>query len=246
MGSSVFETNDLSFCYGSTKALNNISTNVKLNEGIVVLLGRNGSGKSTLLRLMAGCIKPTNGNLRIDPSPQYVQYIGQYPVILPHLTARENAQFFKKIAHWRDRYSDKIFEETTNELNISEVLDQDGLSGGERRLIELLRAVTVKPEVLLLDEPFGSLDIDRRKHVYNFLVQYCHREGCVAVVATHMPLEVVPHSNLVIGLIGPKPTEHIELYDKEGTNSPPPSTEMQKLITGETTAADRITEARYE
>lgn len=156
--------------YGRRKVVDNVS--VEVFEGEVVgLLGPNGAGKTTTFYCIVGLVKADEGKVfigeeEITNDPTYVRarkgisYLPQEPSIFRKLTVEEN---IRAILEMYD-YSEKEIEERTNWLlnrfNIYALRKQKAasLSGGERRRLEIARALTINPKFLLLDEPFAGID----------------------------------------------------------------------------------------
>ena len=156
--------------YGRRKVVDNVS--VEVFEGEVVgLLGPNGAGKTTTFYCIVGLVKADEGKVfigeeEITNDPTYVRarkgisYLPQEPSIFRKLTVEEN---IKAILEMYD-YSEREIEERTNWLlnrfNIYALRKQKAasLSGGERRRLEIARALTINPKFLLLDEPFAGID----------------------------------------------------------------------------------------
>ena len=156
--------------YGRRKVVDNVS--VEVFEGEVVgLLGPNGAGKTTTFYCIVGLVKADEGKVfigeeEITNDPTYVRarkgisYLPQEPSIFRKLTVEEN---IRAILEMYD-YSEREIEERTNWLlnrfNIYALRKQKAasLSGGERRRLEIARALTINPKFLLLDEPFAGID----------------------------------------------------------------------------------------
>ena len=156
--------------YGRRKVVDNV--NVEVFEGEVVgLLGPNGAGKTTTFYCIVGLVKADGGKVfigeeEITNDPTYVRarkgisYLPQEPSIFRKLTVEEN---IRAILEMYD-YSEREIEERTNWLlnrfNIYALRKQKAasLSGGERRRLEIARALTINPKFLLLDEPFAGID----------------------------------------------------------------------------------------
>jgi NitT/TauT family transport system ATP-binding protein len=150
---------------GQQTVLENVSLEVKPGE-VVALLGRSGSGKSTLLRILAGLIDPSQGtvlrmgNPLIGPNPD-VAMVFQSFALLPWLTVEENAEL-GLLARGVDR--DEAKGEALRALDMVGLEGFEGaypkeLSGGMRQRVGFARAFVIKPDVLMMDEPFSALDV---------------------------------------------------------------------------------------
>ncbi len=164
----LIEVESLSKAYGLLPVLRAVSFGVARGETIM-LLGQNGSGKSTLLRLLAGLSKPTAGLIRIGgwQLPQeamqvrrQIGLVSHQPLLYGNLSARENLDFFGKLYGMaKDERGDRIAAlfERVGLAKRADSLTRD-FSRGMRQRLSIARALLHQPEILLLDEPFSSLD----------------------------------------------------------------------------------------
>jgi ABC-type nitrate/sulfonate/bicarbonate transport system ATPase subunit len=185
---------NLSYHWHNRHVFEKLNYKVKLPAGLVLLLGRNGVGKTTLLRLIAGALRPSEGIVEMRPRPSYMQLVTQEPIMFPHMNNVDNARFFKNTAYWKERFDSDIFDECVEELGISHILSQYGSSGGESRAVEVTRSLATRPEILLMDEPFGRWDVDRRHTAFRFIDRLTVRIGTLCLVASHLPGEAWPHA----------------------------------------------------
>jgi molybdate/tungstate transport system ATP-binding protein len=142
-----------------------------------VVIGPAGSGKTTLLEVIAGLLPPTRGTVhlssvdmhRIPPEQRDIGLVYQHAFLFPHLSVRENIAYGAASAQSMD--------EATERLGVTPLLAREvrGLSGGERQLVALARALARRPRLLLLDEPFSALD-PRRRALVRREVRALHRE----------------------------------------------------------------------
>ena len=176
---SKIKVEELSVYYGKTRALNNINLTINDNE-FVAFVGQNGSGKSTLLKSMLGLIEPTNGKITItngatEPTIGYVPQFSSFDKTFP-ISVREVVLMgaIKGKVSFLFRYSNKD-KERANEmmklLNIYEFRKRhiSQLSGGQLQRVLIARALMCNPDIILLDEPTASLDVDAKKHIYEIL-----------------------------------------------------------------------------
>lgn len=155
--------------YSGRLVVGGVSINV--NEGEVVgLLGPNGAGKTTSFYMIVGLIKPDSGKVEIDDKeitslPVYeraragIGYLPQEASVFRNLTVRENINLVWEETG-RKKIADKLTDELLEQFKITHIADTKGyaLSGGERRRVEIARALTLKPKFILLDEPFSGID----------------------------------------------------------------------------------------
>ncbi len=178
---------------GETTALYDLNLTVKKGE-ILAVLGPSGCGKTTSLRLIAGFIRPDNGEIFIDgervagktrfvpPEKRGVGMVFQEHALFPHLTARANVSFglHKKSPALQVDYLLKL-------VGLDHLADRypHELSGGERQRVALARALATKPILVLLDEPFSNLDADRRTRIREEVRAILKTTGSTAIFVTH-------------------------------------------------------------
>lgn len=156
-------------------------------SGYGVVIGPAGSGKTTLLEAIAGVVPTRGGEVHLagrrvtstTPDERDVGLVYQHGYLFPHLSVQENLGYGAR--------DTTVVEELVNRLDIGHLRDRDvrSLSGGERQLVSLARALAYRPSVLLLDEPFSALD-PRRRGKTRREVRALHREwGFTALQVTH-------------------------------------------------------------
>ena len=168
MGS--LEIRDLVKYYGRWKVVDGVSLNVKQGE-VVGLLGPNGAGKTTTFYMIVGLLRPSSGGIllngeEITRTPMHtrarmgVGYLSQEASIFRKLTVRQNIEAVLETLGLAKAERKKRLSEHLEELDISHLADRKGynLSGGERRRVEITRALVTSPSYILLDEPFVGID----------------------------------------------------------------------------------------
>lgn len=175
----------------ATRVLDGIS--FRLDSGqFVALLGSSGSGKSTLMRLVAGLERPTSGSLTLDgtlirgPGSERGMVFQSYS-LYPWLTAAQNVAFGLELQRLSRA---EIRERTAFYLDVVGLADAAGrlpreLSGGMQQRVAIARALAAQPRLLLLDEPFGALDLQIRESMQQFLFQLWQRTGLSVLLITH-------------------------------------------------------------
>jgi lipopolysaccharide export system ATP-binding protein len=161
---------DLVKQYKGRTFVRGVSFNVDQGE-IVGLLGPNGAGKTTTFYMVTGLIRPTKGTVLLDQEPVTrwpmfrrakagIGYLPQEPSVFRKLTVRDNLRLVLELAGRSKKEQDDKIDQLAEELHITKYLDRLGnvLSGGERRRVEIARALATEPKFILLDEPFTGID----------------------------------------------------------------------------------------
>jgi len=156
--------------YGGRRVVNSVAINVKRGE-VVGLLGPNGAGKTTTFYMITGIIKPDEGKIIFDKQditkmPLHMRarygigYLSQEPSIFRKLTVQENIMAVLETLGFSPRERKRRCEELLNELKITHLKTHKAytLSGGEKRRVEITRALVTNPLFILLDEPFSGID----------------------------------------------------------------------------------------
>lgn len=167
---SILETRNLIKRYGPRTVVDGVSLQVTTGA-VVGLLGPNGAGKTTTFYSIAGFIRPDRGsvilagevitNLPIHKRAlRGISYLAQEPSVFKKLTVEENVRIVLEPLGLSKREIDNRIDELLSELNIEYLRNNKGhaLSGGERRRVEIMRALSTRPKFILLDEPFAGID----------------------------------------------------------------------------------------
>lgn len=200
----LLEIQDLKKKYKNVWALNGVSYKF-LAENQYVLKGSSGSGKSTLLYLLGGLDRPTEGRIWIEGRDlfklndeelsayrnQFIGFIFQFHFLLSSMNCWDNIQLPAKIAGKKldQAFKDKIGGLAEN-LGVSHCLQKFPyeLSGGEQQRVNIIRALSLNPRLLLCDEPTGNLDSKNSEIVVNLLQQLAREHRATLLVVTHDPL----------------------------------------------------------
>jgi lipopolysaccharide export system ATP-binding protein len=161
---------DLERYYGHWKVVDKVSITVERGQ-VVGLLGPNGAGKTTTFYLIVGLLRADGGRIEVDERditrlPMHerarigIGYLAQEPSIFRRLTVRENILAILETLRIGSKERARRLDQLLEELNIAHLADRKGynLSGGERRRVEITRALVTQPGYLLLDEPFVGID----------------------------------------------------------------------------------------
>jgi sulfate transport system ATP-binding protein len=221
---------DIRKTYGSFAALKGVNLNVEPGE-LLALLGPSGSGKTTLLRIIAGLETPDAGTILFDgrdartdgTRERRVGFVFQHYALFRHMSVLENVAFGMRIAPRGARQSDAAIRARVRDLLALVQLDgmasryPDQLSGGQRQRVALARALAVEPRVLLLDEPFGSLDAKVRKELRRWLRKLHDGIHVTSIFVTHDQDEALEVADRVV-VMSQGEIEQIgtseEVYDK--------------------------------
>lgn len=204
----IIELKGIKKCFaGNEPVVEDINLTVKRGE-FVTLLGPSGCGKTTTLRMIAGFETPTEGEILlngedISKKPPYMRSINtvfQRYALFPHLNVYENIAFGLKM---KKINKDKIVEKVEKVLD---VVDMEGfekrkistLSGGQQQRIAIARAIVNEPEILLLDEPLGALDLKMRKEMQLELKLMHESLGITFIYVTHDQEEALTMSDKVV------------------------------------------------
>lgn len=191
----ILSVNTVSKHYGKLCAVNQVS--FQLGSGFHALLGPNGAGKSTLFQLLTGLFAPDQGDIHLNgisirrELPQALAQMGvvfQQPALDLDLSVQANLDFYGRLhgmnkANIRTRSHDAL-----TQLEIAEVATTPcrHLSGGNRRKVELARALLTEPKLLLMDEATVGLDPASRATLLSYVQRLCREQGLSVLWATHL------------------------------------------------------------
>lgn len=199
--------NHLSAAYDGKTIINNLSLHASPGQ-LTTCLGPSGAGKSTLLKTIAGLHPLKGGHISlkgrlVDSQPaehRGMVYLSQEPSLFPHMTVYQNMAFGMKL----QKHSKTAIREKITEL--MSILGLQGLdkrkpytlSGGQRQRVAMGRALAIQPQVLLLDEPFSSLDLDLRQTLGHLIRRICDHYKVIILMVTHDPKEALALSDQIL------------------------------------------------
>ncbi len=199
------EINNLKKSFGHTPVLNGISFGLAERQTLAIL-GRSGCGKTTLLKIIAGLLEPSPAeselgqvilqqqNISTQPPQQRgIVYLYQEALLFPHLNVFENVAFGLRLRKQPNTDVKNRVEAMLVDLGLTEHTRKmpTELSGGQKQRVAFGRALIVQPKLLLLDEPFGALDVETRGAMQVFYKRIAAEQGITSVFVTHDLKEAV-------------------------------------------------------
>ena len=207
MAECIIELRNVSKDYDGTEALKDINLKIYRNE-FVTLLGPSGCGKTTTLRIIGGFEQPTTGevifnNTNINHLPPYkrrVNTVFQRYALFPHMNVYENIAFGLRIKKLDEEVIEQKVKNMLKMVNLEgyEERKVDSLSGGQQQRVAIARALVNEPDVLLLDEPLGALDLKLRQDMQLELKHMQKALGITFVYVTHDQEEALTMSDTIV------------------------------------------------
>ncbi len=206
---------------GTTKAIKDISMQAEKGS-IITLVGPSGCGKSTLLSILADIDKQTSGVI-IKAENTVVGYMLQQDALFPWLTIYENAILGLKIKKIATKENKKYVKRLLQEYKLGDFLNAypKELSGGMRQRVALIRTLALRPDILLLDEPFSALDYQSRLKISDDVYKIIKKENITAILVSHDISEAISMSDKVI-VLTKRPCEIKNIYNISLTNKSTP------------------------
>jgi sulfate transport system ATP-binding protein len=205
------EIKNITKTFGTFQALKGVDLKVESGE-LIALLGPSGSGKTTLLRIIAGLETPDGGEVHFhgenatdrQARERGIGFVFQHYALFRHMTVFENIAFGLRVKPKEQRPSEERIRARVEELLKLIQLEwiakrfPSELSGGQRQRVALARALAVEPRVLLLDEPFGSLDAKVRKELRTWLRRFHDDLGITTLFVTHDQEEALEVADRIV------------------------------------------------
>jgi ABC-type lipoprotein export system ATPase subunit len=207
--------------FGKTKVLRGLTFTIQDRE-LVAIRGASGSGKSTLLYLLGGLDTPTSGSVVIDNQNltsksdeelalfrnSTVGFVFQFHFLLPSMTCRDNILLPARIGGKNLEETEKTTRKLADILGVTHCLEKFPfeISGGEQQRVNIIRALSLRPKILLCDEPTGNLDSKNTEKVASLLKNLAQEYGATLLVVTHddrvasfFPRKIVIEDGQIIG-----------------------------------------------
>ncbi|MDH4109144.1 MAG: ATP-binding cassette domain-containing protein [Gammaproteobacteria bacterium] len=210
---------------GSVDALRDITLSLPRRQ-ITAILGESGSGKSTLIQLIIGLLRPDSGTVRtLGETIDYdrprglrkrIGYAVQDVALFPHLIIRTNVLLPATLAGWPIPEAEQRLHELLDLVHLpAGVLDRypHQLSGGQQQRAGLCRAMMLRPELLLLDEPFSGLDSVTRQSIHQSFLDLQRHEPISSVLVTHEPQEAINLADYMVVMQGGTVMQHGTVAD---------------------------------
>ena len=196
----MIEVKDIHKSFGDLEVLKGVNLTVKKGE-IVAIIGKSGAGKTTLLQIIGTLDRPTKGQVLMDGTDvfamkdkalasfrnKHIGFIFQFHQLLPEFTALENVCIPAMIAREKEKDYIPRAQQLLRDLGLGERMEHkpNELSGGEKQRVAAARALMMMPDIILADEPTGSLDEKNKKDLSDLLLQLRAQYGQTILLVTH-------------------------------------------------------------
>lgn len=182
------------------ESLHNINITIKEKE-IISIVGTSGCGKSTLLNILTKLDKQSSGSI-IEYKDLRIGYMMQEDALLPWLTVYDNCLLGLKLQHKLTKENKEYVNSLLKKYGLYEFINEypKNLSGGMRQRVALIRTLAIKPNILLLDEPFSKLDIDSRINISDDVYNIIKELDITTILITHDISEAITLSDKIIVL----------------------------------------------
>jgi lipoprotein-releasing system ATP-binding protein len=208
----MIEVKNIHKSFGTLEVLKGVDLTVEKGE-IVSIIGKSGAGKTTLLQIIGTLDRPDSGCVVIDGVDvfalkekeladfrnRHIGFIFQFHQLLPEFNALENVMMPAMIARIPEQEAEQRAVQLLTELGMADRLTHkpNELSGGEKQRVAAARAMMMSPDVILADEPSGSLDESNKKELHKLLLQMREQYGQTIIIVTH-DKELAEISNRII------------------------------------------------
>lgn len=189
----LIQTKDLTKTFGSQTVVNHL--NISIQSGtLTAVLGPNGAGKTTTISMLTGLLKPTSGTVEMTKGTK-ISMVFQQSILDDNLSVSENIMIRSRLYK---SCSPKYIESLIKTVGLTNLMNQKygSLSGGQRRRVDIARALINQPDVLFLDEPTAGLDIQTREAIWQLLHSLQEKQQLTIILTTHY-LEEADHADEV-------------------------------------------------
>ena len=207
-------------------AVEEVSFEIRRGEKII-LLGPSGCGKSTLLKAIAGFIEPVGGRISIKghelvrPGPDRAVVFQEFDQLFPWRTVSDNVAYALRVTGKEKREAEGAAGRFIEMTGLSQAADRypHQLSGGMKQRVAIARALALEPLMLLMDEPFGSLDAQTRSRLQGELNEIATRTGVTILFVTHSIQEALLIGHRIV-VLGQSPSKVEEIVDVRNVEDP--------------------------
>lgn len=207
----IIKLENIAKSFGENKILKNINLTVEKGD-FVTVIGRSGCGKTTMLKTMNGLISPDSGNVLIDGKNitqkniydirRSMGYVIQNKGLFPHMTIEKNITYVPTICKSKTKQERaSLAEELIQMVGLDKKMLSrypDELSGGQQQRVGIARALAADPKIILMDEPFSSLDEITRKAMQDVILDIHKKLGLTIIFITHDISEAIKIGNKVV------------------------------------------------
>ena len=196
----MIEIRNITKNYDSLQVLKGIDLDIVPGE-VVSIVGPSGAGKTTLLQIIGSLDRPNSGSVKYDNTSIFslkdtqlarfrnenIGFVFQFHQLLPEFTTLENVMMPAMIARMHEQEAEERAVKLLTDLGLAERLTHkpNQLSGGEKQRVAAARAMMMSPDVILADEPSGSLDESNKKELHKLLLQMREQYGQTIIIVTH-------------------------------------------------------------
>ncbi len=194
----MLQVSGLAVGFGGEPILDGIDLDVAAGE-FATLVGPSGSGKTSILRVVTGLLTPSRGRVDLGVGPRDVGFLFQDDALLAWRTARQNVALGLRIRELPASEVDQRTEHWLSALGLAGLGDRypAQLSGGQRKRVAIAQILALRPRLLLMDEPFASLDAIVRTRITQELLEWVEREHLTVLLVTHDLEEAISASDVV-------------------------------------------------
>lgn len=222
----VIKTNHLTKSFNGKDVVSGVNIHVKKGE-IYGFLGPNGAGKTTIMKMLTNLIKPTSGEVEIfgekltDTSYEVLKRMGtiiEYPIFYEKLSAKENLLLH---CEYMGYYNEKGIDQALDLVHLTNIGDKPvkNFSLGMKQRLGIARAITTKPELLLLDEPINGLDPIGIKEMRDLFKMLCKEYGITILMSSHILAEIEQIADTIGIINNGRLVEEISMAKVNGTHT---------------------------